>query len=82
MRKFSLFAIAAVTALAFAGASQATPLSAAGSLAAASASVAADEGVTQVRWHRHYRHYGWDRGRHYGWYHRHHRRHGVAVIIR
>jgi len=82
MRKLPLFAFAAVTALTFAGASQATPLSAAGSLAAASASVADDDGVTQVRHRRHYRHHGWSRGRHYGWYHRHHHRRGVAVYIR
>ena len=65
MRKLSLFAFAAVAALSLAGASQAMPLSAAGSLAAANASVATDEGVTQVRWHG--RHYGWSRGRHRGW---------------
>jgi hypothetical protein len=46
----------------------ATPLGSAGGLA--TAAPAGD--VERVQWHpRYHRHYGWDRGRHYGWRHRH-----------
>ena len=67
MRKLSILAFATVAALSFAGASQATPLGAAGTVAATTnAAVATDNGgVTEVRWRRGYRYYGW-RHRHYG----------------
>ena len=82
MRKLSILAFATVAALSFAGASQATPLAAAGTVAATTnAAVATDNGgVTEVRWRRGY---GWRHNYHprrYGYYHRHHR--GVRVIIR
>jgi len=92
MRKLSLFAFATVAALSFAGASNATPLGAAGTLAATTnTAVAADmSGTTEVRHRRHYRHYGYrpyrhgwrhrQYHRHYGYYHRPHR--GVRVYMR
>jgi len=94
MRKFSLFAFATVAALTFAGASNATPLGAAGTVAAATNAAVANEmtGASEVRHRRYYRHYGWHPRRHYGWRHRyyhrnygyyHHRPHrGVRVYVR
>lgn len=78
MRKLSLFAFATVAALTFAGASSATPLGAAGTVAATTNAAVAGEmtGATDVRWRRHYRHYGWHPRRHYGWRHRYHRNYG------
>ena len=52
MRKLSIFAFATVAALSFAGAANATPLGAAGTLAATTNTAAVDVngGVTDVRW--------------------------------
>ena len=51
----------------FAGSVQATPLSASGALATSGAIQRSlpDGGVTKVRYHRHWRHYGWSRGWHW-----------------
>jgi hypothetical protein len=51
-----------------AGSVEATPLSASGALATSGAiqQFLPDGGVTKVRYHRHWRHYGWSRGWH--WY--------------
>jgi hypothetical protein len=90
MRTGTLFALCGAAMLAFVSVSQASPLAASGATNVAIQNAMADEGITQVRHRRHYRH--WNRGHHYGWRHRsyrpaygyyrpHHRR-GVAIYLR
>jgi hypothetical protein len=74
MRKFSM-ALACLGFVAFAAPLQAAPISASGSLGSGATRSAMNEAVsdnaaTQVRYgrgHRAVRHYGWNRGHHYGW---------------
>jgi hypothetical protein len=75
MRKSLTAGVTAVLVVVFAGSVQATPLSASGALATSGAIQQSlpDDGVTKVRYHHHWRHYGWYRGLHYGGY-RWHRR--------
>ena len=93
MRTGTLVTLCGAAMLAFVSASQAAPLAMSGASSAAIEHATADEGITQVRYHHHWRHYGWNRGHHYGWRHRHrpvygyapyrhHHRHGVRVIVR
>jgi hypothetical protein len=74
MRKFVIAAVVVLLAGALSGRAQAIPL--AGALAARGAVEQSmpDQGVTKVWYHRHWRHYGWYRGHHYGWRHHHGRR--------
>jgi len=93
MRTGTLFALCGAAMLGLVSVSQAAPLAASGATNVAIEKAMTDDGITQVRYHRHWRHYGWTRGHHYGWrhrhypaygyypYHRHHHR-GVRVIVR
>jgi hypothetical protein len=90
MRTGTLVALCGAAMLALVSVSQASPMSASGTANIAIQNAMAEEGITQVRHRRHHRHYGWYRGRHYGWRHRHHHhraygyapRRGVSIYVR
>ena len=68
MRTLLTAGVTGLLVVVFAGSVQATPLSASGALATSGAIQRSlpDGGLTKVRYHRHWRHYGWSRGWH--WY--------------
>jgi len=67
MRKLLTAGVTGFLVGVFAGSVQATPLSALSTLATSAAiqQSLTDDGVTKVRYHRHWRHYGWSRGGHW-----------------
>ena len=73
MRGSIFFAATLLATVAFAPASQASPLMSNGGIVNAAAETSIVEQARHVRHHRkHWRHYGWSRGHHYGWRHRKH----------